>query len=61
LIRFNQNTVQKTTVGNNQGPAWSFDARKDAPDFIDGVALADEVRDDICSDNAARFLTLKGG
>ena len=31
------------------------------PDFIDGVALADEVRDDICSDNAARFITLKGG
>jgi len=38
-----------------------FDATEEAPHFIDSVALADEVRDDICFDNAARFLELKGG
>jgi predicted TIM-barrel fold metal-dependent hydrolase len=38
-----------------------FDATEQAPHFIDSVALADEVRDDTCFDNAARSLELKGG
>ena len=38
-----------------------FDATEEAPDVIDSVAMAGEVRDDICFDNAARFLELKGG
>ena len=40
---------------------YPFDATEEAPHFIDRVALADEVRDDICFNNAARFLELKGG
>jgi hypothetical protein len=40
---------------------YPFDATEQAPHFIDSVALADEVRDDICFNNAARFLELKGG
>ena len=40
---------------------YPFDATEEAPHFIDSVALADEVRDDICFNNAARFLELKGG
>jgi predicted TIM-barrel fold metal-dependent hydrolase len=38
-----------------------FDPTEEAPDVIDSVAMAGEVRDDICFDNAARFLELKGG
>jgi len=40
---------------------YPFDATEEASHFIDRLALADEVRDDICFNNAARFLELKGG
>ena len=39
---------------------YPFEATEEAAHFIDGVALADKTRDDICFHNAARFLGLEG-
>jgi predicted TIM-barrel fold metal-dependent hydrolase len=39
---------------------YPFDATEEAPHFIDS-GLPDEVRDNICFNNVARFLELKGG
>jgi 2,3-dihydroxybenzoate decarboxylase len=40
---------------------YPFEATEEAVHFIDRVALAGKVRDDICFNNAARFLGLKDG
>jgi 2,3-dihydroxybenzoate decarboxylase len=40
---------------------YPFEAADEAAHFIDGVALADGVRDDICRNNAARLLGLRSG
>jgi len=40
---------------------YPFEATEEAAHFIDGVALSDHVRGDICFNNAVRFLGLKAG
>jgi 2,3-dihydroxybenzoate decarboxylase len=40
---------------------YPFESAEEAGHFIDGVALADGVRSDICRNNAARLLGLRGG
>jgi 2,3-dihydroxybenzoate decarboxylase len=38
---------------------YPFEATEEAAHFIDGAALSDHVRGDICFNNAVRFLGLK--
>jgi len=38
---------------------YPFESVDEAGHFIDGVALDDKVRSDICFDNAARILKLR--
>ena len=40
---------------------YPFESAEEAGHFIDGVALANSVRDDICRNNAARLLGLRSG
>ena len=40
---------------------YPFEATEEAAHFIDGAALSDHVRGDICFNNAVRFLGLKAG
>jgi predicted TIM-barrel fold metal-dependent hydrolase len=40
---------------------YPFEATEEAAHFIDGAALSDDVRADICFNNAVRFLGLKAG
>jgi predicted TIM-barrel fold metal-dependent hydrolase len=40
---------------------YPFEATEEAAHFIDGAALSEDVRSDICFNNAVRFLGLKAG
>ena len=39
---------------------YPFESTEEAAHFIDGVALDDKVRTDICFDNATKLLKLPG-